>query len=114
MATAQGFSWVEILWDVDRFYDHVRLFQVASVAERVGHPLPALALGSSIHRSPRRLRAEGVISELICRDRSLTAGCNQSVDLAKLSLWQVLESLHAAFGPLDLSAWVDGLGRTEI
>eukprot|EP00959_Pyramimonas_sp_CCMP1952_P255354 5333497-Pyramimonas_sp.AAC.1 len=84
--------------------------KVANVAKGVGYPLPAFALGLAIHRGPRRLRAEGVVSKLVCPDRFLIAGCNQSVDLAKLSLWQVLESMHADYRPLDLSMWVDVLG----
>ena len=102
MVTIQGFSRAEVLWDDDKFYDHARLRQVAHVAQGVGHPLPALALGLDAHQAPRRLRAEGAVSKVICPDHSLIAGGNQSVDVAKLSGWQVLESMHADCRPLGL------------
>eukprot|EP00959_Pyramimonas_sp_CCMP1952_P187799 3926691-Pyramimonas_sp.AAC.1 len=51
---------------------------------------------------------------LIYPDRSLTASCAQSVDLAELSLWRVIELTHADYRPPDLSTWVGDLGQIEI
>ena len=84
------------------------------VAQRVDYPFPVLALGLEVHRAPGRLRAEGVVSKVTGPSRSLIAGCNQSVDLSKLALWQVLESMHAEFRPLELPTWVDDIGRAGI
>jgi hypothetical protein len=109
-----GFSWIQILWDLEKFYDHVRLDAVVDIASRVDYPLMPLFLALDMHRAPRRLRASGAVSDIITPGRSLLAGCSQSVDIAKLALWDILETAHANFRPLVLESWVDDLSQRHV
>ncbi len=113
MASAQGFSWSEALWDISQFYDHCTWEQIAHVGRQVDYPVISLYMGLIMHASPRRVQADGAVSSLIWPGRSLMAGCSQAVELGKLALWTILEHVHAAFRPRDLSSWVDDLSNQE-
>ncbi len=114
MATAQGFSWIELLWDLTKFYAFVSLDAVARIGVQQDYPLVCLVLGLQMAAAPRRIRAEQSISDVIFPTRSLAAGCGQAVDYSRLALWEVLEDLHLRYRPLQLSSWVDDLGHQEV
>jgi ribonuclease HI len=115
IASSQGFAWGQVLWDIEKFYDHVQLQQVAEVAmsDGVDYPLIPLALGLSMHMAPRRVSTDGVISERFWPTRSLIAGCGQSIDFGRLALWRVLEKIHLEYLPKQLETWVDDLHHLE-
>jgi hypothetical protein len=114
LATVQRFSWVEVLWDLTKFYDFVDLQVVADVGLAQSYPIVSLALGLEMAAAPRRIRADGCISECLVPTRSLIAGCGQAVDFSRLALYEVLDHLHAKYRPLELSSWVDDLGHQEV
>jgi hypothetical protein len=114
LATVQQFSWVELLWDLTKFYDFVDLQVVADVGVAQGYPVICLALGLQMAAAPRRVRADKCVSDCMVPTRSLIAGCGQAVDYSRLALWEVLEDLHRRYRPLELSSWVDDLGHQEI
>ena len=104
-----------MLWDIEKFYDHVQLHQVVEVAmsDGVEYPLIPLALGLMMHMAPRRVSTDGVISERLWPTRSLIAGCGQSIDFGRLALWRVLERIHLEYLPKQLETWVDDLHHLE-
>ncbi len=114
LATVQQFSWVEVLWDLTKFYDFVDLRVVADVGLAQDYPIVCLALGLQMAAAPRRLRADQCVSGCMVPTRSLIAGCGQAVDFSRLALYEVLEHLHCRYRPLELSSWVDDLGHQEI
>ena len=79
----------------------------------VDYPLDFLVLALQMHSAPRRVATEEAVSEFMWPQRLLMAGCSQSVDLARLALWSILEALHAAYRPKELSTWVDDLAHQE-
>ena len=78
----------------------------------MSHGPPFLAM--QLHFGPRRLRAEGGISEPIHPFQGILAGCNQSVDVARVSLWEILLHLHSTYRPLKLDTWADDLSQRAV
>eukprot|EP00959_Pyramimonas_sp_CCMP1952_P393069 8236040-Pyramimonas_sp.AAC.1 len=73
-----------------------------------------LYLGMSIRFAPRRVRAENSISEVIIPWRGILAGCNQSVDGARVGLFEMLQDLHDSFRPLQLDTWADDCSQRVV
>ena len=113
MATTLKFSWIQVLYDMEKFYDRVGWHGVVETAYVTNYPLVVLALGLQIHMAPRRVATDEAISGLIWPTRGLIAGCGQSIDLARLALWQVSEYAHEQSRPRDLSTWEGDLAHQE-
>ena len=96
---------------ISKNYDSISLEYVVETALRqdVDYPLDVLVLALQMHTAPRRVATEQSVSELVWPRRSLMAGCSQSVDLGRLAFRSILEDLHAAYRPRELSTWVDDL-----
>ena len=115
IASTLRFSWDSALYDIEMFSDSISLETVVETTMRldVDYPLDVLALALQMHSAPRRVATENAVSELIWPKKSLMAGCSQSVDLGRLALWSILEDLHAAYRPRELSTWVDDIEHQE-
>ena len=113
ISTNLQFTAAQVLYDVEKFYDHARWDVILATAEKVEYPLLVLALALQMHGAPRRVATADAVSDLIWPRRSLMAGCSQGTDLARLALWSVLEYVHAAYRPRELNTWVDDLAHQE-
>ncbi len=116
-AWAQNFAWGQVLWDIEKFYDHIEAEQVVEVAlsDGVYYPLIPLILGLMMHAAPRRVATEGgAVSKKMWPTRSLIAGCGQSIDFSRLALWRILENMHGDYMPKQLETWVDDLHHLEL
>ena len=98
----RGMAVVEILWDMEKFYD---------TGVELGFPLRLLCLGIMIHRTPRVLRARGEFGGAVAPHRSILAGCMQSVCWSRLVLWAVIDQAHRDFGPVRVQTWVDDMAQ---
>jgi hypothetical protein len=116
IASSQSFAWGQILWDVEKLYDHIQMAQVVEVAlsDGVEYPLIPLVLGLMMHSAPRRVSTDTAVSEKLWPLRSLIAGCGQSIDYSRLALWRILERTHADYRPRQLETWVDDLHHLEL
>ncbi len=112
--SALGFSVTQTLVDLEKFYDHIPPSTVVETAYQVEYPLLSLALGLQMHQAPRRIATEPGIPQNMWPTRSLMAGCGQSVDYGRLTLWDVLEFAHAQYKPRELGTWADDIIHQEV
>ena len=76
-----------LLWDIEAFYDNIRVELLVSRALDEGYPAQVLALGLIGHSAPRLFRVGDCISEPVSNTtRSILARCAQSNNFARAML----------------------------
>ncbi len=113
VATTLKISWIQVLYDIEKFYDHVDWSTVVSPAYATDYPLVELVLGLEVHTAPRGVATDSGLSEKMYPGRSLIAGCAQAIDYSRLTLYDILDRAHSLYKPKELSTWVDDLIHQE-
>ena len=108
-----GLSVVEILWDLEKFYDTLNPAVMAKIALSLQYPVIPLYLGLLVHRAARVIRLQGCFSDFVVPKISILAGCKQSVAWTRCFLYDTLEELHRRYRPATVSSWVDDLSQRQ-
>ncbi len=94
LAVAENLSVAHFLWDMEKFYDAIRLTKLVPKLAALGYPAAVANLGLVAHKAPRVLRAGPSFSTAIVGTRrSIIAGCQQSVSWARALLLEFVERL---------------------
>ncbi|CAE8616817.1 unnamed protein product, partial [Polarella glacialis] len=102
----------QILWDVEKFYDSIDIPTLALAALRLDYPPVLLHMGLQVHRGVRYITAEECVSmPITVTNRSILAGCAQSVAWTRCFLHDLLGQLHATYKPVSIQSWVDDLAH---
>ena len=72
-----------------------------------------LALAIQLHTSPRLIRSETHHSEIISGFTSVVPGCTLAVNLAGISIYDLLESVHCVWPGAGLDEHVDDHSMTD-
>ena len=114
---AEGMHVMHFLWDIQTFYDSIRIEVLLSRMESLGYDCRLLYLGFIAHKAPRILKVGHSMSEVVQNTgRSVIAGCGQIVSWARGLLHHLVEALgYVIPGPMcyehvdDLSQVVSSL-----
>jgi len=109
IAQAHGQHACAVLWDFEKLFDSIYPALLVRRALALGYPLVDLVLGLRVHLSPRCLQVAGLCSLPVWVDRSILAGCSQSIPLTRAFLKQDLGQVVHASGA-SLSLFVDDVG----
>jgi hypothetical protein len=86
-AATQGHTVVQLLWDVEAFFDSMDIEKLVTFAQRWGMPPHASILELQQHLAPRALQIDGCFAPLIDKmGRSMLAGCTSSTRFARAFL----------------------------
>ncbi len=94
LASMEELAAAHFLWDMEKFYDVIRIVKLLPRLDAMGYP-PALAtLGLVAHRAPRLLSTGIGVSDVIDgMGRSIIAGCQQSVSWTRALLHEMVRRL---------------------
>ena len=106
-----GVPVIEILWDMEKFYDTLDPVAVGRAGLKFNYPAVPLYLGLLVHSSARVISANSCISDFVVPERSILAGCTQSIAWTRLFLFELLDYLHRAYRPTTIQSWVDDLSQ---
>jgi hypothetical protein len=67
-----------------------------------------------VHRGARFLRHSQCWALPVLPEKSILAGCVQSVPWARIILYDLLQSLHDGYRPTTFAVWVDDVPQTTI
>ncbi len=94
LATVEGQFTAHVLWDMEKFFDSIKIGVLIPRLDALGYPSAVATLGLVAHRAPRVLRTGNSISRPLCNaGRSIVAGCQQSVSWARALLLRFVEGL---------------------
>ena len=105
-----GLKQVSLLLDLTCFYDLVDHNLLAEDALSLGFPPIVLFLCLQVHKGPRILQAQDVVSEPIQPRKGILAGCPFGVVFAKIVLWTLMSHVQRVCRPQGLTTWVDDIG----
>ena len=84
LAKRAGRHNIQLLWDIEGFFDHLDLERVAEQAWGLGMEPDLLALFLQLHLAPRVLEVDGCMAEpMAIIGRSILMGCTSSTRLAR-------------------------------
>ena len=113
-ADINGIAYGAVYFDMEKFYDHVRLDLL--LKEAIGQQYPPLLLLLSLQAftGRRLLRADGCTSQFLQPSNSLGAGCRRANTFARIVLYEMLEQAHLRHFRVRTYQYVDDLvARTE-
>ena len=90
-----------IFWELEKFYDIVRLTDLISAATLAEFPMMKLVVSVNMYLSPSILTVNGCCSGPVQPYRSLTAGCRFANAMAHVLLYHILKGLHAGCYPVE-------------
>lgn len=90
-AALMGLAAGTVLWDMEKFYDSVRVSALCHEALKLKFPALLLALGLQVHLAPRTCKAEGHCGAPIQPSNGIVAGCGQANDFARILLHSILQ-----------------------
>ncbi len=111
LALSEGLSTVAVLWDLEKFYDTVRLTDLISAAERGDFPMVNLVMSVTMYLAPRIVAVNSCCSTAVQPYCSLTAGCRFANSMARVLLYHLLEGLHARYPIEAPRQFVDDLAQ---
>ena len=113
-ANLHGKTVIQLLWDVEKFFDSIALPGLVRACEKHGFPTDVLVQVLALHSGPRVLSHGGACAEpLLDVSRSILAGCISSTRLARASLRDaLLESIDE--GGATTGAHVDDINQIII
>jgi hypothetical protein len=107
-----GMHVLQPLWDIEKFFDSIRIEDVVELSLAMSYPAVQLALGAQAHTAPRFLRASDSFSLLIDDiDTSILAGCMQSTSWARAVVYDIVEEMHLRWPSAGPSVHVDDMGQ---
>jgi hypothetical protein len=114
LARWAGMHVATILWDCAKFFDSLEPWLIGPTAIRLGFPARVFYLGMLVHRGARFLRHSQCWALPVVPEKSILAGCVQSVPWTRLILYDLLQSLHEGYRPTTFAVWVDDVPQTTI
>ncbi len=94
LAVAEGLSVSHFLWDMEKFYDAIKLSKLIPRLNKLGYPMVLATMGMVAHRAPRVVCTGVAVSKpIVGAARSILAGCQQSVSWARGLLHKMVENL---------------------
>ena len=115
-ARIQGKTIVQVLWDLDAFFDTLQLSTVSVAASQSSFPSAPLALAFQAHTAPRVLttRAGAVSKPLSDFSCSILAGCTSSTSMARAPVNQLINHVCAEVGDTGVKhgQHVDDISQT--
>jgi len=99
-------------WDLAKFYDHIDPAKVAEKGLQLGYSAKIMYLGLLVHKAARVLVQDQACSLPRLPDKSVIAGCFQSVSWSRIYLYEVLDAAHKVSPLGTLSSWVDDVPMT--
>ncbi len=94
LAVAEGLAVSHFPWDMEQFYDSIRMARLIPQLKAHGYPEVLAALGLVAHRAPRVISTGTSCSDVLeVASRSIIAGCQQSVSWARALLHRFVETL---------------------
>jgi len=100
------------LWDMAKFYDSIDWRVLAVQAPLHGYPIRILAIGMSVHTSPRVLKDRHAVSLPCQAYTGILAGDTQANAFAKCILYDVLDYIHGRWPGAGPFSYVDDLAQT--
>ena len=107
VATEEEWIRVSLLWDLEKFYDNISLEKLADAALANGYPADLLTIGLRCYTGPRLLIWKGAAAFWLSPNTSICAGCVKANDMARVLMYDVLDSIHTADPKLEMSQFVD-------
>ena len=104
---------MKILWDLEKFYDSIKVPKLIQRACELGYPVQLLALGTQMHCAPRIIRAYH--HHVYCEHpaNSIIAGRTQSNQFARIMLHTILEGTINHVPTVKLRSFVDDICQTS-
>ena len=103
MAAQAGATVIELMTGLTKFYGHIELALMVPLACQLEYPGVPLCMALTMHRDG------GSVRRHFGPERSLLAGCGQSVDLARRFLYDLLTVQHNRWAFAPVWSWVDDL-----
>ena len=111
----EGFDSLAILWDIAAFYDSIRLCDLVRLGLERSFPPLLLRLSLFGHCGPRAFKERQFIGPwLQVTDLSIVAGCVSSVSHTRNLLYNILEDMHRAYQPVQITTWVDDCPQVHV
>ena len=113
LSDLQGYANIGLLWDLEAFYDSIRIHRLIGLAlERDFSPM-VLNLTMKVHCAGRAFKEGPYMSHFIQPNGlSILAGCGTSISLTRATLYNVLAEMHASYRPCQLQTYVDDCPQT--
>eukprot|EP00973_Karenia_brevis_P042592 5896378-Karenia_brevis.AAC.1 len=109
IAVAAGVTQAELVLDVQKFFDTMKPEYVVCMGRRLRYPVIPMAMGMMIHSAVRYITCNSGTARAAVPQRSIIAGCGQSIPFTRLFLYDVLEEAHKVSPGVVLRTWVDDL-----
>ena len=110
----QGFSVVQVLWDLQKFFDSIDPLSLIRAAGQHGMPAFPLTMLLQVHLGLRRLLVNGWIGSSITVRSSILQGCCFSVTCARDIVYDILDRMHFSLDYMRISQHVDDIVQTII
>ena len=81
---------------------------------KMEYPLDDLILGLSMHAAPRLLSTNGMVSPVILPKCSILAGCMRSVDFARLTMHDPMQTVSRRAPEVSSFSFVDDVAQTTM
>ena len=107
LAAIEGMVRATWLWDVEKFYDSIRLHKLVDTALSYQYPADLLLLGLRCYLGPRMITWKGVAGFWMAPNTSVCAGCVRANDMARVTMYDILDSMHVAHPRATLGQFVD-------
>jgi hypothetical protein len=111
ICTTLGVPVANLLWDMEKFYDLMMPEVVAKFGIKHHYPATELHMGMLVHTSARTIKQRKCYSKIVIPDRSIIAGCLQSVAWTRLYLYDILQEVHNDYKPVQVKTFVDDLSQ---
>lgn len=113
VASIQGQTTIQVLWDLEKLYDTRNLVQLVREAKHQNYPLVPLALGLQAHTGARVVvNNSTAAAPLLDPSTSILAGCMQAVAWAKVYLKRTVSQIHTGWPAAGPQQHIDDLSQT--
>ncbi len=86
-------------WDIEKFYDSIRLVLLIQLAVQAGYPVHILAFDIMFHLAPRILKWNSAFSDFIPVTNGILAGAKRSGTFARIFLYPIIAAMHRQIPP---------------
>ena len=96
---AKGNIWVQLMWDIQAFYDSIRIPEAIERLEAKNAPQIPTVMALLAHKAPRWLKMSGSFAEPVTKTGvSILAGCTSSTSLARAYMWPIANATSGEAG----------------
>ena len=113
VAQEEGLNRLSLFWDLEKFYDTIALHKLIQAGREFEYPAELLLLALRCYLGPRLIVWMGTAGDWMFPNTSICAGCIQANNMARMTMYVVLDKMHVMHPQVELSQFVDDVKMAE-